>query len=479
MRSFPVLTGAMLKLQQQLQQQLQQAILSSILVMPHADDEPTQAPQASRHIVLAFSGGLDSMVLLHLLSTLRTEANWRVQAVHVHHQLQPDADQWAEFCALQAASYQIDFHLCRVQLAQPEHNIEHQARALRYEALAGLLQPNSLLLTAHHADDQLETMLLALKRGSGLHGFSGIAAQKPFATGFLLRPLLSFSRSQLEQYATACQLPYVTDPSNSDDSFDRNFLRQHILPILQQRFPAISQTAARSCQMLQQSLIYQQQQLQVEVNALLRDGQLDLALLSQIQNPARDLVFREYLRQFDLHPSAEQTAEFMRSFLYVTPDAAPQLCWDEWQLRRFDNLLYLLDGSAQQLADTVLSGPIALPFEQITCVSQQQFFWSQNAVAPASDWSSLPLAASPSQQLWLDFGQLNRRFKPAGSQLSKALKDWCKLWKVPPWRRGSVPFIIAGQQNEVVAVTGFASQCTPAAALSWLHVRSLDGVTRS
>ncbi len=443
---------------QSLQLRLQQAVLTAL------------AAAGKPRVLLALSGGLDSMVLLHLLASLRASAGFALSAAYVHHGLQTQADEWANFCQAQAAALQVDCQVCHVKLTDPQRNIEQQARTLRYQALAGLLDADTALLTAHHADDQLETLLLALKRGSGLAGLSGIAAQKPFAGTVLLRPLLEFSRLELKQYADANQLSYVTDPSNLDDNFDRNFLRQHILPLLQQRFPAISQTTARSCQLLQQSLEYQQQQLAIDLPALQRQQQLDLTQLAKLQNPQRDLLLRHFFRRHDLVPSAEQIREFVQVFLYSAPDAQPLLQWGDWQLRRFNGLLYLLDRHELQVHVTTAPDLRLLP-EQQQQWQRWQFCWSQSVETPGAEWSSLPLAVHLSEPLELSVGQLNRRFKAVGYAHSKALKDWCKLWEVPPWRRGSMPFIIAGQQKQVVAVPEFASHCSAAEAQSWLHFK--------
>jgi tRNA(Ile)-lysidine synthase len=443
----------------QLQLRLQQAVLTAVVAA------------ARPRLLLALSGGLDSMVLLHVLAGLRDSAGFQLSAAYVHHGLQAQADEWAAFCQAQTAALQVDFQVCYVKLTDPQRNIEQQARTLRYQALAALLSPDTALLTAHHADDQLETVLLALKRGSGLPGLSAIAAQKPFAGTVLLRPLLAFSRLELEQYAGEKQLSYVTDPSNQDDSFDRNFLRQHVLPLLQQRFPSISQTTARSCQLLQQSLDYQQQQLAIELPAVLRRQQLDLTLLAQRQNPQRDLLLRYFFSRYDLVPSAEQVRQFVQVFLGSAPDAQPQLQWGDWQLRRFNGLLYLLDQHEQHSSAATATG-LTLHPEQQQQWQHWQFCWSYSAQAPGAEWSSLPLALDLTESLEISTGELNRRFKAAGQAHSRALKDWCKLWEVPPWRRGSMPFIIAGQQKQVVAVPGVASHCSTAEAQSWLHSKN-------
>ena len=192
-------------------------------------------------LVLGLSGGLDSMVLLQLCHQLTQSCAIRLKAVYIHHGLSANADQWADFCLQQCQKRNIAFEVQKVQL-NPAANIEAQARAARYSALAAFVTTRqTALLTAHHADDQLETLLLALKRGAGPAGLSGIAALQPFAAGWLVRPLLDFSREQLEAFAQLQQLKWIEDESNNDSRFDRNFLRLEIIPLLQQRWPAFRQ----------------------------------------------------------------------------------------------------------------------------------------------------------------------------------------------------------------------------------------------
>ena len=195
-------------------------------------------------LVLGLSGGLDSMVLLELCHQLTQSSTIKLSAVYIHHGLSANADQWAAFCQQQCLQRNIAFEVQKVQL-NSNANIEAQARAARYSALAAfVVTPQTALLTAHHADDQLETLLLALKRGAGPAGLSAIAAVQPFAAGWLLRPLLEFSREQLEAFAKEQQLEWIEDESNNDSRFDRNFLRLQVIPLLQQRWPAFRQVSA-------------------------------------------------------------------------------------------------------------------------------------------------------------------------------------------------------------------------------------------
>jgi tRNA(Ile)-lysidine synthase len=205
-------------------------------------------PRTSAELCVAYSGGLDSTVLLHALARAVVDrANYRMRAAHVDHQLQRDSASWRQHCGSVALSLQIEFVPLVVKVvADSELSPEAAAREARYSALRQILKPNEVLLTAHHADDQLETMLLALLRGAGLRGLSGVPSVQIFGGGWLARPLLEFSRAELEEWARAEQLQWLQDPSNENTSFDRNFLRHRVLPALRERWPAAAHSATRS-----------------------------------------------------------------------------------------------------------------------------------------------------------------------------------------------------------------------------------------
>ncbi|MFC3606408.1 tRNA lysidine(34) synthetase TilS [Stutzerimonas tarimensis] len=195
---------------------------------------------------IAFSGGLDSTVLLHLLASLRDELELPpLSAIHVHHGLQPAADAWADHCRLVCDALGIEFLVRRVAPGQGA-SLENAARQARYAALGGCLGKGEALLTAQHRDDQAETLLYRLLRGSGVRGLAAIPPSRPFAQGHLLRPLLAVGRERLLAYATARQLSWVEDPSNGDQRFDRNYLRQSLLPALRKRWPQAQANLART-----------------------------------------------------------------------------------------------------------------------------------------------------------------------------------------------------------------------------------------
>ena len=194
-------------------------------------------PGSPRKIAVAFSGGLDSTVLLAAICRLTPRPE--VRALHIDHGLHPDSGAWEGHCKALAASLGVGFGSlqCPVEPVQGE-SLEARARAVRYRALAELLAPGEILVTAHHADDQLETLMLRLMRGTGVKGLRGIAPLQPFGAGFLARPLLAISREDILAAAREWDLEWIEDPSNRDTRFDRNYVRAELIPRITKRWPA-------------------------------------------------------------------------------------------------------------------------------------------------------------------------------------------------------------------------------------------------
>ncbi len=196
---------------------------------------------SKKKIVVAYSGGLDSSVLLHLLANCYDHN--RLLIWHVNHQLQNNAIEMEDFCRQQAETYQIQFRCTRLNLTHLKSNIESQARDARYRAFSNeLLLSQDVLLTAHHADDQVETLLLNLCRGTGVLGLRGIASQLLINGMSCYRPLLSFTRDELVSYAEQHKISWIEDPSNAINDFDRNYVRHEITPLLKLRWPAVVQS---------------------------------------------------------------------------------------------------------------------------------------------------------------------------------------------------------------------------------------------
>jgi tRNA(Ile)-lysidine synthase len=405
-------------------------------------------------LVLGLSGGLDSMVLLQLCQQLLQGSDIKLKAVYIHHGLSANADQWADFCQQQCLKRHIPFEVQKVQL-NPTANIEAQARTARYSALSTfVLTPQTALLTAHHADDQLETLLLALKRGAGPAGLSGIAALQSFASGWLVRPLLDFSREQLEVFAKQQQLQWIEDESNNDSRFDRNFLRLQVMPLLQQRWPAFRQNALRSVSHIQQQQQFVEKQLDQLLPTVMHGAELDLKLLTAQDLPTQKLLARRWLALTGLNPSTDWLERFFLELIGAKADAKPLLELDTYQIRRFANKAYITQITEVPQAGVLLE---LKPGQQLNTVVGQFILNRENKGTP------LLITDDP---LYLVFGLFSLPFKPAGERQSKELKQWLKLWAIPPWQRLNLPALV--QNNQVVAVLGLASNVAEEQATAFI-----------
>ena len=295
--------------------------------------------------VLAFSGGLDSTVLLHqLVCWQRQQPALRVRALHVHHGLSPNADSWALHCQHICQQWQIPCEVLHVQVDGRANGIEAAAREARYQALFQQLQPGEHLLTAQHLDDQAETLLLALKRGSGPAGLAAMPPQRSVGEHRHLRPLLDVSRQQLENYAADHQLRWIEDESNADSRYDRNFLRQQVLPLLQARWPHFSAASARSAALCgeQEQLL---DELLAEQLAQLSDAQgaLHFPPLMNMSEARRHALLRRWIaQQGGAMPSREALKRITDEVINSREDAKPCLRFGAFELRRYRQQLYWL-----------------------------------------------------------------------------------------------------------------------------------------
>ncbi|WP_145522569.1 tRNA lysidine(34) synthetase TilS [Yersinia rohdei] len=409
-----------------------------------------------RHVLVGFSGGLDSSVLLHLLVCLRDQfiPELMIRAIHIHHGLNPRADSWVKHCQQQCEQWGVALEVVRVTIDTRDSGIEAAARNARYQAFASHLAANEVLLTAQHLDDQCETFLLALKRGSGPAGLSAMAAKRPFAHSQLLRPLLAFSRETLENYARAQQLQWIEDDSNQDDRFDRNFLRLRILPLLNRRWPHFAQATARSAglcaeqeQLLDELLADNLQQLQNTDGALSIDG---LLLASDAKRAA---ILRRWLaRSGASMPSQSQLQRLWLEVAMARQDAEPQLTLGAHLVRRYRQYLYLLP----QLPEITVSH---LPWAKVLAASDQSALIPEPLVLPANlgvlsfvtHGGQTIRAAAIGEEISIGFG-LQGEIKIVGRQHSRHSK---KIWQelgIPPWQRERIPLLYFGEH--LIAAAG-------------------------
>lgn len=396
-----------------------------------------------RKLVLALSGGVDSRVLLSLLARGRDEFGWDVEAVHVHHGLSSNADQWAQDCQTWCQVANISCQIERVQLALGSgESIEKMAREARYQALAQYVDSDTLLLLGQHADDQLETFLLALKRGSGPKGLSAMAAYAPFAQGHLARPLLTISRQDIEAYAIQNKLSWVTDESNLDTRYERNFLRHHITPVLAERWPSIRQAVQRSAELCaEQEVLLQELLADALKRAITQDGGLSIPTLAESSEAARRQLIRAWFAHHRLPmPSRQHTERIWCEVALASEDANPKLKLNSIEVRRFQQCLYLV------LPEIDLSGwRSTLVPEQLLPLPQGLGHLQLSIKASGN----IKLPDDPSQ-LWISFDPQGLEACPVGRSGSRKLKKLFQEYGVPSWLRRQTPILM--YQEWVVCV---------------------------
>jgi tRNA(Ile)-lysidine synthase len=305
-------------------------------------------PQASEGaLVVGLSGGLDSMALLHALASLPEARERGVRAVHVHHGLHADAEDWLRHCEHACAALQVPLRGMRVDVTRDGgEGVEAAARHARHAAFASELRHGEVLVLAHHRDDQAETFLLRALRGSGVDGLGAIRSWRRFGDGWLWRPLLGHSRAQLLAYAQANGLRWIEDPSNSDTTYDRNYLRQHVMPLLRHRWPHADAALSRSADLCAEAgeLLADED---ARCLARLRTADrhvISRAALELLPASRRARVLRRWIDELGLPPlPAEGIVRIDADLLSARDDADPCFRWQGAEIRAWRDLVHAGD----------------------------------------------------------------------------------------------------------------------------------------
>ncbi|HUQ53663.1 MAG TPA: tRNA lysidine(34) synthetase TilS [Gammaproteobacteria bacterium] len=411
---------------------------------PQADDvtavvRATLERWASRElpprITVAFSGGLDSTVLLGALCRLALPV--RIRAAHIDHGLQPQSAEWSEHCAATAAALGAQFVTARVAVDQTAGlGLEAAARDVRYRTLGELMLAGEWLLTAHHADDQLETLLLRFMRGTGVRGLRGIIPFGPFGVGALGRPLLSFTRAQLHARALEWNLRWLEDPSNREPRQDRNYLRLHVVPALLARWPDAAQHAERLAEQAGEAERLLDAVAAEDARPLVAPWHVPRTVLAALEPARQRNLLRHVLRAVGLGtPSARKLEELRAALLEAHADSHTQVSWPGAEGRVFRDALYLgVPPAAHSPADHAARIDSAAA-------------WS----GPEGRVELLPVQTSPgvpeswlAEGLTLRFRAGGERFRPRGRQHHHSLKDLFQEHGVVPWMRDRVPLLYRG-----------------------------------
>ncbi len=391
------------------------------------------------------------MLLVALAQLARADRlQARLRALHVDHGLQAESARWARACRDLAAAQGIAFDDLRVAVPQVAgQSPEAAARDTRYAALADRLEPGEVLLTAHHADDQLETILLQWLRGGGLRSIAGMAPIGRFgATAWQARPLLEFTRDELASWAAQQGLRWHDDPSNLDRRFDRNYLRLEVLPALRQRWPAVAATAGRVADFARDALAAEAACVAEDLPRVLAGTALELDALLTLPEPRQRALLRAWLAGLGLPPASARTlAALRRDVVIAAADRVPETRWPGAVVRRYRGRLHA---------------------EAATNVEPNEGRWStvrgDTYVWSSGSWMALlpDVGVGFSRERLPAHLDVRKRtggeaFLPAGGAHHRPLRKWLQERDVLPWRRPTLPLLFAADRLIAVADLGVAA----------------------
>lgn len=393
-------------------------------------------------ILVAFSGGLDSTVLLHLLSRLRdAEELASLSAVHVHHGLQPQADHWAEHAEETCRKLGIPLVIERVQVKPTGEGIESAARKARYAVLARHLEQGGGLVTAHHRDDQAETFLLQLMRGAGVRGLASMPALAPFARGWHLRPMLEFGRHEIHAYALEHGLHWVMDPSNADIHHARNLIRHRIFPVLHTHWPKAEATLARAARRMAvtEELLEDLGRLDLAAARSDQVDRLDATVLARLADHRLFNAVRTWLIELDLPLPPEPRLAEIRRMLDARADALPILRWKGGEIRRWREGLY-----ARPEHTRTVDASFSVLWDATTTLDCPELGW--RIVPHKVMGSGLRLDLMQTGGLRIRLRQGGERIRVAGQAHHQSLKNLFQASSIPPWERERMPLFFIDDQ---------------------------------
>lgn len=390
----------------------------------------------NKTVWIAYSGGVDSHVLLHLAS--KTFAN--LHAVHIHHGLSKNADMWAEHCQNICAQSRVALTCIKVN-AKPKNNQspEDAARIARRRAWAELLDANDLLLVAQHAEDQAETILYRMLRGTGPHGLGGMAEKSSVGDTTIFRPMLNISKQDILNYAQQNNLDWITDESNSNTRYDRNFIRQNIMPLLQARWPRATQNINRAGKLSAQLCANLEPLVQEKLEKVfnLTENFIDLDIFKNYDFVWQIEVLRAWLQINNLKCSHKRLEIILQQVIAARYDANPELIIENKILRRSKQKLYCLAADYSQAIERQ-------KFSQFCYIDNDLALNLPNGKTLTKNNIDMPESIARKLQDHM----VNIRFGSHGKKAKKIFQQY----GIPAWRRNEFPLIFL--ESRLIGIAG-------------------------
>lgn len=406
-----------------------------------------------RGVLVGFSGGLDSTVLLHLLASDADARRAGLRAIHVHHGLHADADAWATHCQQTCDALDVPLSIIRVEVDRASGlGLEGAARDARHGAFSEALGDDEILALAHHRDDQAETFLLRALRGSGVEGLAAMRPWRAHASGWLWRPLLDLPREALLAHAREHELRWLEDPSNADAGFDRNFLRNRVMPLLRERWPHASDALARSAALGAQATdLLDAEDASALMRAMVDDTTLDTGTLRLLPPHRRARVLRRWIARLGLPALPGHASERVEALLLADGDAGTCFEWAGARIERWRAVLH-----AQRIR------------EPLPHAWTQDWDGAAPIRLPTGDTLSLLGASGFEQPVRVHARQGGERIVLPQRTHSHALKHVLQDQGMPPWQRIHLP-LLSSIDGELLAA---GDAILSASLAEWLDARN-------
>ena len=387
----------------------------------------TRLPSPSKYWV-GFSGGADSTALLQALYECREQLSAPVHAIHFHHGLQEAASAWQEHCESFCEDRDIPFQSEKLEInLEGRSSLEEESRNCRYRAVARILGDQEMYLTAHHAEDQAETLFLNLMRGSGIEGLAGIPVLRNLENGWVARPLLDCNRADLVAYLEERALEWLTDPSNEDTAFDRNYLRQELFPVLEKRWPGLVRRLTRTARNARISASAMAIFIENQSGDLISDKlKMPLQKLLELDPEMQTLIFRQWLRKHEVPVLPEsRLREFLAQLDSTQVTSQAEVQWEDWMIKRYQRDLWLHRRK---------------PF--IACPETEWKNGMELDIGPDAGFLRLIGKPAPVPGSWLVRARNpgdRIRLLPNGP--SHKIKQFFQTAFIPPWMRSGIPLL--------------------------------------
>ena len=398
----------------------------------------------SRYIV-GYSGGMDSIVLLHTLKSI--EKDIPIIALHINHQVNKQSNEWEEFCNKSAIKLGVNFSAYKVDIDHHSgKGAEASMRSARYSIFYDFMKKDDWLLTAHHLNDQTETLLLNLFRGSGPDGLAGINNIRDFSGGKLVRPLLNIDQKYLKAYAKKKNLNWIDDPSNKDNNLDRNYMRNSIIPQLEDRWASLNKRLAKVTQLANETKMHLMDLAEIDIKKIGKVDCYDLDFFRKLPETRQRNLLRYSINKMSLpSPPYNQLLQIIKTIVNSNPNGNPIVSWPGVDVRRYQNQLFLLP---QMTANNKLQKLKIYPDNQPISLG---IGMGSISLVHSDNWGIDKEIAK--QGLAIVFREGGENLRPIDSAYNRKLKKLLQEKKIFPWMRNKIPILI--YDNEIVCVADF------------------------